>query len=48
MRPRQATSGSGAARFAILFLFTTFDGLRATTPLPVDWGDATGGGVNLI
>jgi hypothetical protein len=31
-----------------LFLFTTFDDLRATTPLTVDWLDATGGGVSLI
>jgi len=36
------------ASSAPLFLFTTFDDLRATTPLTVDWLDATGGGVSLI
>lgn len=36
------------ANCAPLFLFTTFNDLRANTPLTVDWLDATGGGVSLI
>ena len=36
------------ATSAPLFLFTTFNDLRARTPLTVDWLDATRGGVSLI